>query len=539
MSGTLAQNIWTTTRVLGRGLTSGLPLAGTEPTVGIGARAVITSADHSTNEFTYGAAGTFTITTTGFPTPSLSESGALPGGVTFTDKGDGTATLTGTPTAAGNFILTITAHNGYGSDATQTFTLTVNKATATPSITADDKYYDGTTAATIHCTLSGVLAADTANVTCSGTGSFADANAGPGKTVTSNNIVLGGSASGNYMLSTTTATTSAKINAKPVTATITASNKNYDGNNTATITSCTIPGKVGSDDVACSVPAGNATFASANASPTAQTVTATGITLSGNTSSNYTLSTNTSATTTATINTAPLTITANDKSKTYGGTDPIFDVSYSGFVNSESASVLAGTAVFNFAGKPPTSYGPSTTVPTNAGIYAVRPSGLTSSNYAITFKGGTYTINQATPTVTVTDPMPTYDGNPHAGYDRGGRRRWPHGGKRQLQPHLRRQRRGPDQCQDLLRGRGELHQQRPELQRRHRQRHADDQASRIVYDGDIRVWSIHLSRDGFHGHGRSDRRGWTERASGPGAVRGRLRKCHDSEWLHGHSNVCR
>jgi hypothetical protein len=117
---------------------------------------------------------------------------------------------------------------------------------------------------------------------------------------------------------------------------------------------------------------------------------------------------------TLTINPAPLTITANDKSKTYGGTDPSFDVSYSGFVNSEGAGVLTGTVVFNFAGKPPTSYGPSTTVPTSAGIYAVRPSGLTSSNYAITFKGGIYTINQATPTVTVTDPMPTYDGNSHA-----------------------------------------------------------------------------------------------------------------------------
>src|SRR4029077_6588787 len=95
------------------------------------------------------------------------------------------------------------------------------------------------------------------------------------------------------------------------------------GNNTATITSCTIPGRVGNDDVACSVLAGNATFASANASPSAQTVTATGITLSGNTAGNYTLGMNTTATTTATINPAPLTITAIDKTKTTGGTAPL------------------------------------------------------------------------------------------------------------------------------------------------------------------------------------------------------------------------
>ena len=292
--------------------------------------------------------------------------------------------------------------------------MTVGPVTVTPSITADDKDYDGTATATIHCALSGVLPADTGNVTCSGTGSFADANAGPGKTVTSNNIALGGSASGNYTLgANTTATTTAKINPKLVTATITASNKNYDGNNTATITSCTIPGKVGSDDVACT--ASGAVFASANASASPQNVTAT-VALSGAAAGNYTLGANTTATTMATINAAPLTITANDKSKTYGGTDPSFDVSYVGFVNSENASVLAGTAVFNFAGKPPTNYGPSTTVPTNAGIYAVRPSGLTSSNYAITFKGGTYTINQATPTIAVsfTPSTVTYDGNGHA-----------------------------------------------------------------------------------------------------------------------------
>ena len=39
------------------------------------------------------------MTTTGFPTPTVSESGALPGGVTFTDNGNGTATLSGTPAA--------------------------------------------------------------------------------------------------------------------------------------------------------------------------------------------------------------------------------------------------------------------------------------------------------------------------------------------------------------------------------------------------------------------------------------------------------
>ena len=87
--------------------------------------------------FTVGQAGTFTVTTTGVPTPGLSEKGALPSGVTFTDNGDGTATLAGTPAAGsgGRYPFTITATNGVSPDATQTFTLTVNQA---PGITSAD-----------------------------------------------------------------------------------------------------------------------------------------------------------------------------------------------------------------------------------------------------------------------------------------------------------------------------------------------------------------------------------------------------------------
>jgi hypothetical protein len=86
----------------------------------------ITSANSTT--FTVGTAGSFTVTTTGAPTPSLTETGALPGGVTFVNNGNGTATLSGTPAAgtAGSYPITITASNGVGAPANQSFTLTVN-----------------------------------------------------------------------------------------------------------------------------------------------------------------------------------------------------------------------------------------------------------------------------------------------------------------------------------------------------------------------------------------------------------------------------
>lgn len=102
---------------------------------------------------------------------------------------------------------------------------------------------------------------------------------------------------------------------------------------------------------------------------------------------------------TTTITPAPLTITALSQSRPVGQANANFSADYSGLVNNETASVLKGTLSF------------STTAATNspAGSYTVTPSGLTSSDYAITFKSGTVTVTQGvnpTPTPTAT-PTPT------------------------------------------------------------------------------------------------------------------------------------
>jgi hypothetical protein len=77
----------------------------------------------------------FTFTTTGSPTAALTESGALPTGLSFTDNGDGTATLSGqaSPVNNGLYALTITATNSAGT-ATQTFYLNVDDAQTVPTI---------------------------------------------------------------------------------------------------------------------------------------------------------------------------------------------------------------------------------------------------------------------------------------------------------------------------------------------------------------------------------------------------------------------
>jgi hypothetical protein len=82
--------------------------------------------------FTAGSAGTFTVTTTGFPAPALTWTGALPAGVTFVDNGNGTATISGTPPAGGSYPILITATNSTNT-VSQSFTLAVDQPLAITS----------------------------------------------------------------------------------------------------------------------------------------------------------------------------------------------------------------------------------------------------------------------------------------------------------------------------------------------------------------------------------------------------------------------
>ncbi len=78
--------------------------------------------------FTVGAQGTFTVIATGNPAATLTETGALPSGVTFNAQ---TGVLSGTPatgtggTTSMSYPIQFTASNGVGSNAVQNFTLTV------------------------------------------------------------------------------------------------------------------------------------------------------------------------------------------------------------------------------------------------------------------------------------------------------------------------------------------------------------------------------------------------------------------------------
>ena len=91
----------------------------------------ITSA--TTTTFTVGSSGSFTVTSTGFPAPAITESGTLPSGVTFS-----AGVLSGIPASgtAGTYPITFTANDGVGTNALQSFTLTVQAASQTPQFTS-------------------------------------------------------------------------------------------------------------------------------------------------------------------------------------------------------------------------------------------------------------------------------------------------------------------------------------------------------------------------------------------------------------------
>ena len=78
--------------------------------------------------FTHGKKSSFTVKSTGFPTPTLTEKGNLPKGLKFSAAKNGTATISGTPATADKghtTKITITATNGVGKKATQTFSIKI------------------------------------------------------------------------------------------------------------------------------------------------------------------------------------------------------------------------------------------------------------------------------------------------------------------------------------------------------------------------------------------------------------------------------
>lgn len=117
---TLAPTTTTTTEPPTTTTTTSAPTTTTTTTAPHNLAPAFTSEDSTT--FRHGVFGSFTVTASGSPQPSLKVSGSLPSGVSFDRT---TGVLSGTPKKSGLYRLTFTASNGTGQNATQSFTLIV------------------------------------------------------------------------------------------------------------------------------------------------------------------------------------------------------------------------------------------------------------------------------------------------------------------------------------------------------------------------------------------------------------------------------
>ncbi len=266
--------------------------------------------------------------------------------------------------------------------ATANTTADITARTLTVSATAENKQYDGLANAVIALSDNRV-SGDVFTVTNS-SAEFDNKNAGNEKTVMAGGIAISGIDAANYTLAYTTVTTTADITARTLTISASADSKQYDGTTTATVSFS--DDRVSGDVLA--VTNSSAEFDNKNVG-SGKTVTVNGLGINGIDAGNYAMASTTTLTT-ADITVRTLTITAEDKSKEYDGlTFSNFTVGYTGFVLNEDKSSLTGALSFN---------GEATNA-TEAGIYTITPSGLTSSNYAITFVDGRLEIRKTSQTI--------------------------------------------------------------------------------------------------------------------------------------------
>ncbi|MDY0745959.1 YDG domain-containing protein [Paucibacter sp. R3-3] len=325
-----------------------------------------------------------TATVTPFAGDSVSVGGTASG--SFADKNVGTGkqvTVTGltlTGTGASDYEL-----------VSQPTGLTANITPASlpvSGLVAQNKIYDGTTAATLQNT--GVVQAlGNDQVTVSGgTGQFADKNVGTGKTVIVTGVTLSGPDAGNY--SATSAQNNLTADITPLSLNVYgvfANNKVYDATTAATLGGTALVYGLGGDAVSVSG-TGVASFQDKNVGAF-KPLNVSGFSLSGADAGNYTL---VQPVLTATISQATLTYVAT-AATTQAGLIPTLQGTVTGFVGSETqADSTTGTLSF------------VTPANTNSpdGQYAINGQGLSAQNYrfvqaegnatALTITGGSQPV---------------------------------------------------------------------------------------------------------------------------------------------------
>ncbi|WP_443943474.1 MBG domain-containing protein [Pedobacter sp. AW1-32] len=304
-------------------------------------------------------------------------------------KNVGTYTIVPSGLTSTNYAIAYA--NGSLSITPATLTVTANNAT---------KVYDATAFTGGNgLTYAGFATGDNASNSLSGTIAFAG-TAQSAKNVGTYTIIPSGLVSINYAITYT----NGSLTITPATLTVTANNasKTYDATAFTGGNGLTYDGFASGDNASNSL---TGTIAFAGTAQSAKNVGTYTIVPSGLVSTNYAIA---YANGSLSITPATLTVTANNATKVYDATAFTGGngLTYAGFATGDNASnSLSGTIAF--AGTAQSAK--------NVGTYTIIPSGLVSTNYAVTYTNGSLTITPAALTVTANNATKVYDATAFTG----------------------------------------------------------------------------------------------------------------------------
>jgi len=340
--------------------------------------AVSVTSNPSNQSVTYGADATFTAAASGNPAPTIKWQ--VDTGAGFNDiSGATSATLNiTTPTVAmsGNQYRAVFTNTCNGTQTANSTAATLTVSPKTASVSADNasKSY-GDDNPTFTATVTGTVNGDTLNYTLStAAAKFSSVGDYP---IT---VTLGSNP--NYAVSKTDGT----LHINPKTATVTANNKNktYGDDNPAL--TATVAGTVNGDTLNYTLATTALKFSSVGDYP---------ITVTLGSNPNYTVSKTDG---TLHINAKAATVTADNKTKTYGNDNPALTATVSGTVNGDTLNYSLGTAALKFS---------------SVGDYPITVTLGPNPNYAVAKTDGTLHIDPKAATVTADNKTKTYgDDNP-------------------------------------------------------------------------------------------------------------------------------
>ena len=309
--------------------------------------------------------------------------------ISFSYKAPGATTFTPVTEVknAGTYTATAEISNNYTISSNETATFTIEQKALT--VTADDKTVTYGDSATYTATYKGLLDCDkdklgTPNFTCNykGRGTYS--------------ITVDGLENSNYAI--TYVNGKLTVNARTVTLDWGTDNSFiYDG--TAHTLKPDAQNVVNNDNLGLTV---TVTGENVSGSSAINAGTYTATAQIGN--ENYVLA-ESSKTATFTITARALTITADNKTVTYGDPVPIYTLTYDGLLDCDKDAL--GSLVFKCE------Y--TTTSP--VGTYPITVNGLANSNYTISYKPGTLTVNPGKITVTVKSKTISYGDFAPTSYD--------------------------------------------------------------------------------------------------------------------------